>query len=134
MSSPSLSFSSYDAAGNRARMRRECRGAEFENAYYSYAADNSLRKLYRRLPCVQTTYYTYDLKGALGRQIVGAPPANGTRRTQPHLAAAATSAHSASSLASRSTCPMIASFWPASQVLARRVYQYLMKTSPRSSR
>ena len=64
-------FYKYDPSGNRTRMRRECRNTEFENAYYLYAADNSLRRLRNLLPSVQTSYYNYDLNGALTKLFDG---------------------------------------------------------------
>lgn len=56
---------SYDAAGNRLKMRREKAGVEFENAYYTYNAANALAKRRNLLPSALTTYYNYDPNGAL---------------------------------------------------------------------
>lgn len=55
----------YDAGSNRTKMRREAHGVEFENAYYFYDAANELRKTRKYLPSSLTTYYQYDLNGAL---------------------------------------------------------------------
>lgn len=63
---------SYDATGNRLQMRRETTsGTEFESAYYSYAADNSLTKR-REQHAGVNTYYYYDLNGALNTMMEGA--------------------------------------------------------------
>ncbi len=58
----------YDLSHNRTRMRREhAAGVEWDSSYYVYDVSDALTKR-QVLPANVTTYYHYDLNGALVKQ------------------------------------------------------------------
>ncbi len=58
----------YDLSHNRMRMRREhAAGVEWDSSYYVYDVSDALTKR-QVLPANVTTYYHYDLNGALVKQ------------------------------------------------------------------